>query len=286
GIDVIHAHLTYASIWGALVASRAGVPLVATLHTLPVQGGFRSRDAIRQSLMAWLLRRSAARVIAVSNAQAESWIGRRLLPRSSVAVVPNGVAVPSPAVRRDLEIAGTVIGTAAVLREGKGIDVLLRAFRRIHEFEPKSVLAIAGDGPLAPRLRAEAEALGVAGSVRWLGYREDIPALLASFDLFVHPTLFDALPTSVLEAMAAGVPVVASATGGVPEIITDGRDGLLVLPGDDAALASAVIRLLRHRSLLREIGAAGRARVAAAFSAERWAASLGAIYRDAMEAAR
>ena len=286
GIDVIHAHLTYASIWGARVAARTGVPLVATLHTLPVRGRSWSRDGIRQSLMAWLLRRNARRVIAVSNAQAEAWIGMRLLPRSKIAVVPNGVAVPPSLERRDLDLSEVVIGTAAVLREGKGIDVLLRAFRRILEAEPQTALAIAGDGPLASRLRAQAETLGVAGSVRWLGYREDVPALLASFDLFVHPTLFDALPTSVLEAMAAGLPVVASATGGIPEIITDGRDGLLVPPGDDAALAKAVIRLLLHRSLLREIGAAGRARVAAGFSEGRWAAALVAIYREAMEAAR
>ncbi|HSN68773.1 MAG TPA: glycosyltransferase family 4 protein, partial [Thermoanaerobaculia bacterium] len=286
GIEVIHAHLTYASIWGALVASRAGVPLVATLHTLPVRGRFWSRDRIRQTLMAWLLRRTAARVIAVSNAQAEAWIERGLLPRSKVAVVPNGVRIPPPGERRDLDRAGAVIGTAAVLREGKGIDVFLRALRKILDAEPKTVLAIAGDGPLAPQLRAEAETLGVAGSVRWLGYREDVPALLESFDLFVHPTLFDALPTSVLEAMAAGVPVVASATGGIPEIITDGRDGLLVPPGDEDALAAAVIRLLRHRSLLREISAAGRARVAAEFSAERWATALVEIYRDAAEAVR
>ncbi|HEY0590232.1 MAG TPA: glycosyltransferase family 4 protein [Thermoanaerobaculia bacterium] len=294
-IELIHAHLTYASTWGAMVARRTGVPLVATLHTLPVRGRLFSRDRVRQSIMAFLLRRRASRVIAVSGDQARAWIRRRLLPETLIAVVPNGVELPSEngrfaATTSPSQTPGAgwganalVLGTAAVLRDGKGIDVLLRAFARVVREAHDITLKIAGDGPLRRHLEREGGRLGLGSHVHWLGYRDDVPSLVRTFDVFVHPALFDALPTAVLEAMAAGVPVVASATGGIPEIITDGENGLLVPPGDEEALAGAIHRLLRHRTMLRELGAAGRARVEAEFSAERWVERLEAIYREAVK---
>lgn len=292
GIDVIHAHLTYASIWGALVARRTRVPLVATLHTLPLPRRPWTRDGVRQAIMAWLLRKRAARVVAVSRAQADAWVARGLVPRSQVAVVPNGVELAArPRAGATTTSPGRsagpwgenhlVLGTAAVLREGKGIDVLLRAVARLagtHDVE----LKIAGDGPLRVELAGEAERLGLGGRVEWLGYRDDVPELVATFDLFVHPALFDALPTAILEAMAAGVPVVASATGGIPEIVVEGETGLLVAPGDEEALATAIGRLVRHRTMLRELGAGGRRRAEEEFSTKRWVERLETIYREAV----
>ncbi len=285
-IELVHAHLTYASIWGALLARRTGVPLVSTLHTLPVADRPWSRDRVRQRLMTFLLRRRAARVIAVSRDQASAWTDRGLLPARMVSVVPNGVELPP---RRDRTAEPGFpflrLGTAAVLREGKGIDVLLRAFARVVKAAPGVTLSIAGDGPLRESLQREADSLGLGSAVHWLGYRDDVSALVSSFDVFVHPALFDALPTAILEAMAAGVPVVASATGGIPEIVTDGVDGLLVPPGDAQGLAAAILRLGNHRTLMREMGQMARARIEAEFSAERWVERLEAIYHEAVGSA-
>lgn len=280
-VQVIHSHLTYASTWGAIASARTRVPHVATLHTLPVTPRANWRDRTRQRLMAFMLSRYAFRVIAVSQAQAGAWAGRGLLRGEKIAVVANAVEYPANADRQNGG-TGNTVGTVAVLREGKGIDVLLRAWRLVLQQQPGASLVIAGDGPLRMSLVSAAQQLGISGAVQWLGYRSDVPEILASLDLFVHPTLQDALPTAVLEAMAAGLPVVASAAGGVPEIITDGVNGLLVPPGDEVPLANAIVRVLRDDALRHRLADKGRQTVTQRFSVERWVDTLHAIYARAM----
>lgn len=284
---VIHSHLTYASIWGALASARTGVPHVATLHTLPLGPSAGRADRIRQRLLVSLLTRYAARIIAVSIAQRVAWIDTAGLPLDPVVVVPNGVVTPSSESPSSdgadvRETAKHTVGTIAVLRAGKGLDVLLTAFRGVQEAVPDATLVIAGDGELRESLESWATTLGIAEATRWLGYREDVAEVLAMLDVFVHPTLIDALPTAVLEAMAAGVPVVASATGGVPEIVTHEVNGLLVSPGDAGAVQAAVVRLLRAPELRRRLAQAGRETVAQRFSVERWVDALLGVYRDAI----
>lgn len=290
--ELVHSHLTYASIWGAVASARTGVPHVATLHTLPLKPGAGAADRVRQRLLVSLLTRYAARVIAVSDAQRSAWIQATPLRSDKVIVVPNGVATagdePSSAAREEGMTSTSdspAIGTIAALRRGKGFDILLPAFRRVQQEMPHATLRVAGDGALRDALQRQATDLGIAASTEWLGYREDVDAVLARLDVFVHPTFEDALPTAVLEAMAAGVPVVASAIGGVPEIITHEVDGLLVAPGDVDALAAAILRLLRDAGLRTRLAEAGRATIGRRFAVDVWIESLLGVYRDVIEEA-
>ena len=301
--DVIHSHLTYASIWGALASARTGVPHVATLHTLPLKTGAGAANRARQRLLVSLLTRYAARVIAVSDAQRDAWVNTTSLRPDRTVVVPNGVALPDSnarAVQNDDTLflisaggervgvrgdargdrTGPTVGTIAALREGKGLDVLLTAFSAVRKAMPDATLVIAGDGGLRESLETQAQRLGIAP--HWLGYRDDVDTVLAMLDVFVHPTFEDALPTAVLEAMAMGVAVVASATGGVPEIVTHEENGLLVPPGDVDALQTAMLRLLHDPDLRHRLAAAGRRTIEDRFSVDHWIDTLLGVYRDAI----
>jgi glycosyltransferase involved in cell wall biosynthesis len=146
-----------------------------------------------------------------------------------------------------------VVLSVARLEAGKGLDVLLRAAAHL----PEATFAIAGDGPERVVLEALARALGVDERVRFLGFRNDVEALLAGCDVFVLPSLDEGFPLSVLEAMAACRPVVASDVGGVPEAITHDETGLLVPPGNPDALAAALARLLDDAPTRRRLAISG-----------------------------
>lgn len=289
GFDVVHAHLAYASIWAALAASAVGVPLVATLHVAPEPVPLLSREGLRRRLLVALLARRAARVVAVSRALAETW-AEAGLPAARLTVVHNGVdlsrfegaAADRDEVRRRLGIAAgaPLVATVTVLRPGKGLPDLLAALARLRAEWPEAVLVVAGEGPLGPALRRRAVELGVDGSVRWAGFCRDVPRLLAAADLFVLASRWDAFPTALIEALAAGVPVVATRTGGIPEIVDDGGDGVLVPPGDVPALARALSGLLAASAEERSaMGERGRLRARRHFSLAAWGDRLEALYR-------
>jgi len=277
-IELVHAHLTYAAIWAGIAAAITGVRTVATLHVAPTRGGWR--DRLREWLMVRVLRWSRSRVIAVSEAVRQAFKSR--YPAASMEVIHNGVEVEtferrndsrSRELKQEFGFAGDapVVVTVSVLRAGKGIDVLLRALRHVDAH-----LLIVGEGPM----RIAWSALG-DGRVVWAGYREDVPRLLAGADLFVLPSLDDAFPTVLLEAMAAELPVVATRVGGIPEIVDSAGVGVLVPPGDLEALAAAIDALLRDEERLRRIALAGRRRVEEEFSTGRWTERLMSLYRSA-----
>jgi hypothetical protein len=169
--------------------------------------------------------------------------------------------------------------TVARLDKQKGLNYLLEAAALI----PEAMFVLAGEGPERPALEAHTRALSLNNRVVFLGYRADIDDLLASCDLFVLPSLFEGLPLSVLEAMAAGKPVVATAIGGTDETIIHGETGLLVPPADPFALAGAIRTALADPSLSRRLGAAGRARVHQQFSAESMVRRITEIYDEILD---
>ena len=283
--DVIHAHLTDATIWGAAAARLAGRPCVATLHVAPP-----GPPGPRRPLHRLALARGCARVLAVSEAARREWLaagGRPRLRPERVAVVPNGVeperwtAPPEEGrtARRELGVpeGAPLAVTVAALRPGKGLRDLLAAVPAVLERVPAARFLVVGDGPLAGELAAAARGLG--GRVLLAGFRRDPPALLAAADLFVLPSRDDALPTALLEAMAAGLPVVAGDAGGIPEIVAPGT-GRLVPPGDPRALAAAVAELLASPSERAALAAAGRARVRRRFTASAWCERLLDLYGE------
>jgi glycosyltransferase involved in cell wall biosynthesis len=267
-IDLIHAHLAYAATWAALASRITGVPSVATLHVAPPTTG---RARLRDRLMRFVLRRWSAQVIAVSDAL------RRQYGDARFAVAHNGIDVDRFAgsreesrerIARELDIPrdAKIVATVSVLREGKGVEVLLRAFERIDD----AYLLVIGDGPK----REEWQTLAKHDRIRWAGFRRDVDALLPGCDLFVLASFEDAFPTVLLEAMAAGLPVVASHVGGIPEI----TDEVLVPPGDADALASAIRNLLADSERRRAMGDAARKRARERFSTAAWIARLEEIY--------
>jgi glycosyltransferase involved in cell wall biosynthesis len=209
------------------------------------------------------------------------------VPARKIRVIHNGIPCdayerPADGSLRKMLTRGTdcpVVLTAARLDRQKGHRFLLEAACQV----PEAIFVLAGSGPERPVLEALARKLGVDDRVLFLGQRADIPALLASCDLFVLPSLYEGFPLSILEAMAAGRAVVATAVGGTPEAITDGESGLLTPPGDSAALAKAIREVLSDPSLAGKMGATGKARVRQQFSVGAMAQQVSQVYEHLLD---
>jgi glycosyltransferase involved in cell wall biosynthesis len=279
---VFHAHMSspVACKWGLAAAVLARVP--AVVGTVQV-GAYEppNRSAYRQ-LRA--LARGVDRYLAVSGEIAAELVERLGWPAAKVEVAYNAVdveraAVAAPPGLRE-ELGGgdarPLVLTPARLDAQKGHEVLLEAIAEV----PDALFLLAGEGPERARLETRAEALGVADRVRFLGRREDVPELLAACDVFALPSLYEGSSLAVLEAMAAGIPIVSSAIGGTEELIEDGRGGLLVAPGDAAALAAALRRVLGDPRLRQDLAARARERVDAGLTREQNADRVAGVYRE------
>jgi glycosyltransferase involved in cell wall biosynthesis len=287
-VDVVHAHDQDGIVMGAVAGALTRVPVVMSRHVIVEPSGDR-RQSARARLAIAAFRFRAARVIAVSAAVRESLAAAHVDP-SSVTVVHNGVdarpfdAAPGRARARALLGADgdvTLVLVPAVLRPGKGHDVMLRATAALRERAPGLRVLLAGDGP--SRGAIERAAAGVP-SVRLLGHRDDIPLLMAAADIVALPSLHEGLPTVLIEAALAGRPVVASDVGGAGEIVRTGITGLLVPPGDHAALATAIATLADDPARAEAMGAAARVDAATRFSLDRQAREMRAVYRQAAAA--
>jgi glycosyltransferase involved in cell wall biosynthesis len=196
-------------------------------------------------------------------------------PAARQTIIPFGVdvgqfAVMDPATKEELGLRGDapIVGTVCRLVEPKkGLSVLLHAMAVLNRDRrsPGCQLLIVGEGPARARLESLIEQLGLSCCVRFAGSRRDIPRILPTLDVFVLPSLYEGFGIAILEAMAAGRPVVATAVGGIPEFVVPGETGLLVEPGDAEALAAAIGDLLRDPERARQMGMRGRARAVAGF---------------------
>ncbi len=278
--DLVHAHI-YASVVAAAISTlRTDVPLVITEHTEASWQDWRARWVSR-----WVYRR-VERIIAVSTP-----IRRRLIERDGVhpdliTIIPNAVVSASgspadaqlPAELRERPLVGVV----ARLQPEKGVANFLKAAARLAPQFPEAHFVVAGDGPLRQELAALAEDLGLGERVHFLGFRSDASALMRSVDVLVVPSVTEGSPLVTLEAMAAGVPVVASAVGGIPDQIRHGKEGLLIPPGDTDALGDALLALLRDPDRARRLGEAGRQRATSRFSHATMVRQIEDVYRDVL----
>jgi glycosyltransferase involved in cell wall biosynthesis len=280
GPAVFHAHLSWplASMYPLGAAVLARIPaVVATFHLFP-PGSF-GRPSLLQSR---LLGAGVGRAVAVSQAIAALVVEVLGWPAHKVELIRNGVAIerlqqPRDSALREALTAGSddfVFLTVARLDPQKGLDVLVRAARSLGSAR----FVIAGTGPERARLEADAAALGLGERVLFVGHRADVPALLAASDAFVLPSLFEGTPLALLEAMAAGKPVIASAIPGTDEIVVDGESGLLVRPGDSADLAATLERIVADPELRARLGAAAQRRAEAEFSAASSTERVMAVY--------
>jgi len=279
---VVHAHLTHplACKFGLLAAPLARVPVVVATAQLFIESP--------QGRAVWAQHRVVAagvdRYIAVSEEVASQLRRRFGVDERKLRVVHNSIPVDlylrdASADSRHELTGGTgqqVVLTVARLDRQKGHRCLLEAAAAV----PNALFVFAGDGAERASLEREARGRGVAERVRFLGHRDDVPNLLASCDLFVLPSLHEGLPLAVLEAMAAGKPVVATGIGGTDEAVVDGETGLLVPPSNPDALAGAIRRVLGDDALGRRLGAAGRARASACFSSAAMVAQVAGVYDE------
>lgn len=287
--DLVHTQLEFSNILGTVAAHRRGIPSVATLHTLDVPKPW-SRDAVRFRLMARILTTRASRVIAVSQSAADHFAGHSGAGRRLVTTLYNGIALerftqaqPHAAgqlrASRHLASEARVITTVAVLRPAKGIEDLIAALPAVLVSVPDAHLVLVGDGPARSTLEQAAATLGLTERVHFLGHRADVDEVLAGSDVFVLPSHTEALPTVLIEAMAAGLPVVATDVGGIPEMVERGASALLVPAHAPWMLAEAVTRVLTSPIQAAAMGTAGRRIVRARFDLPKQVASLVDEYR-------
>jgi glycosyltransferase involved in cell wall biosynthesis len=276
---VLHAHLvgTLRSTKGLMAACTARVPaVVATQHLYGAPS--TGRQAAKQRMVSRLV----DRYIAVSHAMARE-LGEHVMKPDDVVVVHNAIetaAFQQPAGEATAgDDARPVVLALARLHHRKGIADLLTAASML----PHAIIRVAGEGPERLSLERLAEKLGVAERVQFLGTRTDVADLLRGCTLFVLPSLAEGLPVSVIEAMAAGRPVVATDIGGTNEIVVHGETGLLVPPADPLALAGAIARLLADPQLQREMGAAGQRRVERLFSAGAMVDRIEELYEEVLD---
>jgi glycosyltransferase involved in cell wall biosynthesis len=266
--DLVHTQLEFADVLGNLSAKLLGLPSVSTLHTMPAQDmGIKLK--FHQEVEMFSLRHFCDTVIAVSEEARGFYLKIGRLAPDKLQTIYNGIDLTNfsgldrdgelSAVRGEfaIPVAANILITVAVLRELKGIQFMLRALPAVLAKHPNTYYLIVGSGEHRDELEKEASRAGVNRRVIFSGRRSDIPRLLLASDLFVLPTLTEALPTVLAEAMAAQLPIVACAVGGVPEMVTDGQNGLLVPPAAQQALADACNALLADLQQSRRMGKAG-----------------------------
>jgi glycosyltransferase involved in cell wall biosynthesis len=261
-VEVLHTHEFFMNTLGLLASWLTAVPLVATVH-----GTNYYSDTARRRIGYRLVGRRASRLVTVSEANKRFLAERVGIPPRRIQVIPNGVplnnrasAASRSAHRANLGLNpdDAVIGTVGSVYPVKGHRYLVEAAASIVGRFPRAVFLIVGQGGLRDELEAHAAKLGIAAHVRFLGHREDVADLMSIFDIFALPSLSEGMPLALLEAMAAGLPAVATQVGGVAEVLEDWKTGLLVPPGDGRALADRVMTLLENPLLAKELGEAAQ----------------------------
>ena len=252
-IDVIHTHNTQPFVDGTLGALMSGVrTIVHTDHARVFP------DKRRYMFAEWLMSHFAYMVVGVSDHTSQNLIRYERISPKKVMTIVNGIdgskydiKIDKDKKRKELGLTnkGPIMGLGVRLSEQKGITYLLKAMPEIIKIIPDITLVIAGEGPIEDELTRESTLLGIDHNVLFAGPRLDMPELLKLFDLYVLPSLYEGLPLVLLEAMAAGCPVIATNVGGISTAIKQGENGSLVEPKNHKVLASEIIRLLSSQEL-------------------------------------
>lgn len=284
--DLIHTHLSYANILGCLAGYFAGIPVIATLHSTS-HDPKQKRRLITQ-LEEMILRGFARRILAVGYTVAAIYQPR--LGSRTIDIVPNGVPDPidlslegRECLRR--EIAGdekrVIIISVGRLVLAKGYEDLIEAFAVVRRQDSRVVLVIAGAGNLMEKIKSKVSALQIEGAVNCLGARNDVPQLLAASDIYVSSSHWEGLPVAMLEAMMAGLPIIATSVGDIPRVVTP-ETGILVDPHEPDRLAKAISELVSAPAKARAMGAAARTRAMQEYSLDTWINRLTSLYEETL----
>ena len=278
--SIVHANSSKAGILGRLAALVTRVPVrLFTVHGWAFKA---HRGAAAQAYL-WadrLMSPITTATICVAESERAAGVRAWTCRRARTVVIRNGVDLDRPRRASAAAVRPATVLSVGRLRAPKDFVTLVRA---VASCEPGAVrLLIAGDGPDRPQVAGEIARLGLDGAVELLGPSDDVDALLAAADIFVLSSDSEGMPMSVLEAMAAGLPVIASAVGGVPEVVRDGETGALVPPRDPAALGRAITRLAEDPALRQRFGAAGRSRAEREFALAGFQRAHVELYRAAL----
>lgn len=282
--DVVHTHNFTANTWGRIAARIARVPaIVATEHNV-----MTGRSRLRRLLRRWLAR-STDRVIGVSQSVVSSHQQEDGISSDRYLTIYNGADPERFNVggsgeelmdQPPFDEPGLVVGIVGSLTPQKGHRDFLEAALLVSNSIPTARFVVVGEGDLRPDLEELTGRLELSQQVTFMGLRADIPHLLKQFDLFVLSSLWEGTPMTILEAMASGLPIVATRVGGLAEIVVSGETGILVEPGDPKALADAMIDLLRDEPRRHQFGRAGRQRFEAQFTVASMVAQTEALYES------
>lgn len=287
-IELIHAHEFMMNVYGTMAGLLTGTPVVATLHgknyfwvkprrriAYRFVSRFSKMVAVSEDLKNFLAERAGVsknRIITLYNGiDCKTYDGE--LSPGKIASVKESLSIPPDS---------PVIGTVGMLAPVKDHETLLATAVRVILERPEAIFLIVGDGPLKDRLKDLAYRSNIEKNVRFTGFRKDIPDLLQIMDVYICSSESEGLSLSILEAMAAGIPIVATNVGGNPEIVLEGETGFLVPTKDPEALASKINLLLNDQLLARKIGENGRQRVYEKFSIEQMVNSYQLLYDKAL----
>jgi glycosyltransferase involved in cell wall biosynthesis len=283
--DIVQTHLSTANIVGVLAAHFAGTKVIGTLHTIDSRPDIY--HPVKHRLETQTLRYAAHRVVAVGKTVAESQSARL---QRAIDIVPNAVLPCAEisytercAIRRRLtgDAENPLFISVGRLSTPKGFDVLIDAFSVVIKTNPNAKLLIVGAGVLQQELEQQISNLSLEGSVYLLGRRDDVPRLLASADLYVSASIWEGMPLSILEAMSAGLPVIATSVGDLPGVVSN-NTGILVPPGESRALAEAMLTMLRDLPAAARMGKNAKEYVLNHHSASAWMDRLMHLYNQVL----
>ncbi len=289
--DVVHTHTSKAGLLGRFAARFAGVPVVVhTPHGHVFFGYFGPLKTKIFILLEKLANRMTDRIVALTHREKADYISYRTCPEEKITVIHSGVELnkfqeytPSTKAKLKKEIGlpenSFVVGTAGRLVPVKGPEYLIETSRTIIPKHPNTYFLFAGDGPLKEALHKKAKETGGEKNILFLGWRDDIAHILSIFDIFCLPSLNEGMGRVLVEAMALGIPIVASDVGGIPDLVTHGKNGFLVPPKNPAGLAKHIQILIEDEEKRKKMGEAGK-KMAPGFSHDTMVKNIAELYEE------
>jgi len=282
--DIIHIHGTRAGSLGRIAAIGTNIPVIYTEHLWTQQFQLRNRILTFAHYFAnWFLDMFTTLNIAVSHAVKDFMISSNISRSSKIKVIYNGIKISNFQAKAFQSEKEFLIASVGTLNPHKGMQFLIKAIPKIKTEFPGIRLEIIGDGPYKRVLINETKKLKLKDYVKFTGFVKDVEKYLTRFDLYVQPSLSESFGLAITQAMSVGLPVVATNTGGIPEVVTDGKSGLLVEAADPQALTDAILFLLRNPKKAREMGKVAEKEAKLKFDLDSMIKELEKVYESTAE---
>jgi glycosyltransferase involved in cell wall biosynthesis len=291
--DIVHSHTSVGGLIGRVAGKLAGVPVVIwSIHGFASHEGQNRFKKYIFLLIEKVLDKFTDHYVAVSEALKKEGIQNRILTSNKVTVIHNGIElrnynknfnVIQKKKELGIEMSRTIIGTVTRFEPQKAIHDFLVAVSYVKKIYPDIKVVIAGDGPLRREIEKLINDLKLNDNITLLGWRNDVPEILAVLDIFCQSSLWEGCPMVLLEAMAVGKPIIATNVGGVKEIVEDDNTGILVPPADPKAMADAIVKLINNKEKAIEMGMSGRRRVESFFNMDSMLAQYEKLYQDLLK---